>query len=340
MSPSSAPFYSNIPNAPLSASSEYPSSPPPGQAQDAHNPYSGFGYDGLPSQEEPPAQEASPLNPYADLNTGRPAPHLPQDPTPEAPTPPSSPGVAPFAAHASGGAWHTPGSGSGHASSGAEHTPGDGGHSHGGFTQPGGTTPPGGAMQPGGTAPPSGATSPTGPTPPGGPHIGPPPPEKNTGVRLPKGCLAVLVILAVVAVLLIGLLILGLMVGDEDTSTSPVADTELEEGMCFDSLESDDGLLHPVDCQEGHSFQVSSNIEVDGDSYPGVDALRSQAASECEETAGRISIEADTDWLDYRSLSPSEETWQDGDRTITCFIAATEGANLYGSVDSGDLAHR
>src|SRR5690625_1745404 len=328
MSPSSAPFYSNIPNAPLSASqasSEYPSSPPPGQANDAHNPYSGFGYDGLPSQEEPPAQEANPLNPYADLNTGRPAPHLGQDSAPDAPTPGSSPAVAPFAAHSGGGGFAPPGGAtppSGPTPPTGPAQPYAGPGTPGGSTPSGSATPPAGTTPPGGTMPPGGATPPTGPPPPGGAHIGPPPPEKNTGVRMPKGCLAVLVILAVVAVLLIGLLVLGFMVGDEDTSTSPVADTELEEGMCFDSLDSDDGLLHPVDCAESHTFQVSANIGVDGECHRGGDALPSPAADECPDSAPRLSIEADVDWLDYRSLSPSEQTWQDGDRTLTCFIAA------------------
>src|SRR5690625_1862835 len=172
MSPSSAPFYSNIPNAPLSASqasSEYPSSPPPGQANDAHNPYSGFGYDGLPSQEEPPAQEANPLNPYADLNTGRPAPHLGQDSAPDAPTPGSSPAVAPFAAH-SGGEGYTPGR-AGHVpggagSAGAGGSPGGAGQSHGGFAPPGGATPPSGPTPPTGPAQPyAGPGTPGGSTP-------------------------------------------------------------------------------------------------------------------------------------------------------------------------------
>src|SRR5699024_5455646 len=66
------------------------------------------------------------------------------------------------------------------------------------------------------------------------------------------------------------------------SSTMPtVPDTELEEGMCLQSLEPEQSNeLQPVPCDEPHMFEVAANIEIPGSDYPGEDEVRERARSE------------------------------------------------------------
>lgn len=153
---------------------------------------------------------------------------------------------------------------------------------------------------------------------------------------LPKGCLIALAIIGALALALIALAVIGVMFGDEET----VAETELEEGMCLDEIHADDGLLELVDCGDEHLFEVSENIEVSGEDYPGRENLHDEAGYECSRIADDITAEYDVPQLQYWSLSPSEETWEAGDRTIVCFVGARGGRDLIGSHAEGTLEHR
>ena len=183
---------------------------------------------------------------------------------------------------------------------------------------------------------------PAGVIPPGDPGGAPAPAKKKRGA----GCAISSIAFLIVA----GFIIAGAygFISDFiDTPASPsssssalptVPDTELEEGMCFQSLEPEQSNeLQPVPCDEPHRFEVAANIEIPGSNYPGEDEVRERASRECRETAEDTAYIFNTSELTPYSLYPSEGTWAGGDRTISCFIATEGDELLHGSAHEGDL---
>ncbi len=112
----------------------------------------------------------------------------------------------------------------------------------------------------------------------------------------------------------------------------------LEEGSCFqDPATLEVSEVETVDCEEPHFAEVfhSEDIDSEGDDFPG-DAVISQQVSETcqgsafEEFTG-VPYEQDS-VFDVFALSPTEETWDAGDREITCSVVSlTPGEQLTGS---------
>ncbi len=335
LAPSSEPFYPAVPAAPIS-STDYGQAPAvgPGAFGDRgdQNPYSGMGYDLLPSDDQQPAAPPAAESPSPSGGTQAPGftqpPGFTQTPGLAAPTPapPYSdgpPSVAdlhrapgnPYADHS--GRAVSPGVPPPPATGTAAPTSDP-------YSAPGKATPPGQVSGFGAPAPASPA--------PGSP------PKKRTA-----GCLA-----GAIAVLAIGALVIqGLVAfvsnfttdGTDPGPTLPtVADTELQEGMCFDTLEYVDGNhFQPIACEEPHRFQVSRNVQVPGTAYPGEDEVAELASTECREIAAGLTDEFDTRPLSPHSLYPSEGTWKNGDQTITCFISVAGSQRLHGSAYDGGL---
>ena len=99
---------------------------------------------------------------------------------------------------------------------------------------------------------------------------------------------------------------------------------DLEVGDCF-SAESDqlDTVL-VVDCAQPHEYEAFHVFDHDAGAdapYPGDDALFDFADTECqppfEEFVGH---DYQTSIWYITSLTPSEETWADGDREIVCTL--------------------
>ncbi|MEX1126442.1 MAG: septum formation family protein [Acidimicrobiia bacterium] len=107
-----------------------------------------------------------------------------------------------------------------------------------------------------------------------------------------------------------------------------------EVGTCFD--EPFLGDPDDVDCTEPHDAEVYSVLTYPAEAYPGDDDLWSWADGRCllefERTTGEEWVESD---LDYWWFYPSESSWEDGDRTIQCYLVHFSGAKLVGSMLSG-----
>jgi Septum formation len=163
----------------------------------------------------------------------------------------------------------------------------------------------------------------------------------------------VLALAVVAAVIIFGLNMLG---GDSDPSPSPIETTseaaspsasaaaesepaasptaapsgeetsvfDLEVGDCF-SVEADqfDTVL-VVDCEQPHEYEaffVFDHTAGPDEPYPGDDPLFEFADTECqppfEEYVGH---DYQTSIWYITSITPSEETWADGDREIVCTL--------------------
>lgn len=308
MAPSSQPFYSNIPNAPIS-SVNYPSAPPVGSGgygdTSARDPYEGMGYSTLPGREKKAAAAPS-----------APAPAQPAPPAPAPATPAQSGSVTDL--------YQSPGNPYADRSGRPIETA---------PTYSAGRTP---------TRPGARPQVPRG-VPPAAPHRGVGSPGRERKRFAPVALLLVFAVIIVGAYVLIseiGKAISSYSDGIEITSPAlpPVEDVALMEGDCFMDLNYVRGnLLQPVDCQTPHRFEVSANFAAPWDEYPSEDELASTARDECRAWAVEIEAIYDTGHLDSHGLYPSESSWNHGDREITCFIASVGSSRLVGSAYEGDL---
>lgn len=117
---------------------------------------------------------------------------------------------------------------------------------------------------------------------------------------------------------------------------------DLSVGDCFDDTEDISGGevsdVPIVDCSEPHDNEVFHTFEVDDGEFPGDDGIVAEAQEQCvpafEEYVG-------TDYassrLDVFPITPTEKSWEGGDREIVCALYDVELAKLEGSMkDSGE----
>lgn len=124
--------------------------------------------------------------------------------------------------------------------------------------------------------------------------------------------------------------------GDVETprTASPV---NLDVGNCVLTLPvtGQVGEVSLTPCSSDHHLQVIDRIGLDGEEYPGSEALFARAGADCRATFdGLASTHSWPSGLTPWHLVPSEANWADGDRNIICFARSTAGPitiNLLGS---------
>jgi hypothetical protein len=135
--------------------------------------------------------------------------------------------------------------------------------------------------------------------------------------------------------MLSGCSLIGNLIGGQDDVFS------IEVGDCFnDSTGTDEeGYVSGVDsvaCSEAHDNEVYSVFTVDGDDYPGEEAVMAEADSLCstsfEEFVGVIYDESEL-YLTY--LYPTDQSWSGGDKEIVCVIYE-DGAKTTGTLASAN----
>ncbi|MFC7505184.1 septum formation family protein, partial [Nocardioides sp. GCM10030258] len=110
---------------------------------------------------------------------------------------------------------------------------------------------------------------------------------------------------------------------------------DLQVGDCFnepDGLGEDDliGFVRVVPCNQGHELELTSVVLVPAPEpgYPG-DAVIEERAEEClSRFAAYLDIPYDDSRYESTYYSPTEESWDHGDRTIFCVVADPDGEDL------------
>ena len=130
------------------------------------------------------------------------------------------------------------------------------------------------------------------------------------------------------AVLRITVLILVLAACGGGTSV-----TEIEVGDCFDDPDAElVSSLELVDCSEPHDNEVFAEVFMNESTFPGTGSLGEFGFEAClpefEAYVGETYAESS---LDYTFLSPSEESWAEGDRNFVCFLYSADLSKLTGS---------
>jgi Septum formation len=183
--------------------------------------------------------------------------------------------------------------------------------------------------------PPPGGPSPGQPPPPPGhypppPPYGPPPRRRNP---------ALIVILSGVGVIVLGLIVVGVVVGlPEDaerddsgriTERGEVSAFDLHEGDCFDlpTPNSEVFDVSGVPCTEPHDAEVLSTFDIDGDEFPGQQAVIREAARGCKTRfADFIGVTYQRSVLDMQYLYPTEQSWNtQDDREVVCAVTDPKG---------------
>ncbi|MGY2897600.1 hypothetical protein ACVKXF_000212 [Curtobacterium sp. PvP017] len=92
-----------------------------------------------------------------------------------------------------------------------------------------------------------------------------------------------------------------------------------------------------VDCTTPHIGQLTARLTVDGDAYPGPEALATQAADQCQSDAALNASAAAAvgDVQVQGSYAPDQATWDQGDRFISCFVTRSSGQELTASLAPG-----
>lgn len=112
---------------------------------------------------------------------------------------------------------------------------------------------------------------------------------------------------------------------------------EVKAGDCFNDPDEDVVTnLVLVDCSQPHDNEVYAQVQMDDTTYPGATVIEDFAVDAClgafEPYVGRSYEESP---LDYFYLSPTEEGWGDGDRSVLCVLYSADLEQLTGSQASG-----
>ncbi len=89
-----------------------------------------------------------------------------------------------------------------------------------------------------------------------------------------------------------------------------------------------------VDCATPHIAQLTARIPVTADAYPGAEALGAQAAEQCQSDAALNASAAAAvgDVQVQGSYAPDQQTWDQGDHFLSCFVTRSSGQPLTGSL--------
>jgi hypothetical protein len=102
--------------------------------------------------------------------------------------------------------------------------------------------------------------------------------------------------------------------------------------MCVESISDTQGSVGEVgivDCTAEHDGEVFAVFDIEGDDdadFPGSSEVEDQASSGCEDRfEDYVGVSFQESRFLATFLSPTEETWAQGDREVVCFAYVDEG---------------
>lgn len=138
----------------------------------------------------------------------------------------------------------------------------------------------------------------------------PPKPKSNKVLFWVLGGIAGLVVLAIV-----GVFVLFLVIGKDTVTASDVA-----MGECLSEIPDSTRVLtlQTIGCEESHAGEVFAVLTMPDSDFPGQSAI-DVYADKCSPELASYSPEALVDdSIQLYVLYPTEETWEQGDRAVTC----------------------
>jgi hypothetical protein len=151
------------------------------------------------------------------------------------------------------------------------------------------------------------------------PQYGPPHGQPGYPQQPPKkskrGLIIALVIVGVLAVVGAAILAVALVVSDDQ-----VIATDVAVGSCISDVPTSARVvsLPTVDCAEPHGGEVYAVLTMPDGDYPGAETI-DEWQSKCPDALAEYSPEAMLDdAVGVYVLYPTQETWDAGDRAVTC----------------------
>ena len=119
---------------------------------------------------------------------------------------------------------------------------------------------------------------------------------------------------------------------DESGDVTEASDADafsIRVGDCLETMDwSAEGFttVPVIPCAEAHESEVYAAVDLPDGDYPGDDSVASQADEYCYgEFQGFVGIAWEDSAYDYGYLSPSPESWDQGDREVLCMIMDPAG---------------
>ncbi|MGB5951701.1 MAG: septum formation family protein [Ornithinimicrobium sp.] len=135
-------------------------------------------------------------------------------------------------------------------------------------------------------------------------------------------------------------LVTALVVGAVMASSgcAPQAPTaEVGDCLQMDSVEGEVTEIPTVDCTQSHDGQVVMAFDMPGEDYPSEEEWTATLEEKCLEGFEEfVGIAYADSALSVRDLSPTEESWEAGDRQVLC-IAFTDAEPATESFEDAEI---
>ena len=98
---------------------------------------------------------------------------------------------------------------------------------------------------------------------------------------------------------------------------------DLEVGVCLADFQDATELetIEASSCSEPHSDEIFASGSIPDGNFPGMDVVEAKAQDMCiAEFDDFVGISYEDSVLDVGYLTPTEESWNDGDRDVLCTV--------------------
>lgn len=119
---------------------------------------------------------------------------------------------------------------------------------------------------------------------------------------------------------------------DESGDVTEASDADafsIRVGDCLETLDwSAEGFstVPVIPCAEEHESEIYAAVDLPDGDYPGDDSVATQADDYCYgQFEGFVGVAWEDSAFDYGYLSPSPESWEQGDREVLCMIMDPAG---------------
>jgi len=126
------------------------------------------------------------------------------------------------------------------------------------------------------------------------------------------------------------------------TEGRTIHSTDLQVGDCFSFNNNDSetqvgdvevGDVEVVDCSAPHLYEVYSNYQIPQSTFPDNSTMKSEQYTACHDTFETyVGTPHDQSQYGASALTPSEDSWDQGDHAITCILMAKDGSQITGSL--------
>lgn len=124
-----------------------------------------------------------------------------------------------------------------------------------------------------------------------------------------------------------------------DTSTDTISAMDLQVGDCFTDMGSSTGTdnttistVDLIDCNAPHLYEVYADGTISSDTFPDTTAMQDEFTNICYDSfTAYVGVEYSSSIYSVTDLEPTEASWADGDRVISCVLTSSDGSNLTGS---------